>query len=109
MWKKLKKKKDFKLKYNSDQEEWIVIKVKGKLTKNHRDIENIISGVLPENKMVRMCPVQSFRKYMELLNPASKFMWQYPLDRIDPNNPNVWYSKKHVGKNPLAIFMSELS
>ena len=32
------------------KEEWYIIKVKDKLTKNHWDLENIVSGVMPENK-----------------------------------------------------------
>ena len=36
-------------------------------------------------------------------------MWQYTLDRINPQDPDVWYSKKHFGKNPLSTFMPDLS
>ena len=64
---------------------------------------------MPENKTDKMCPVQSFHKYISHLNPNSDYMWQYPLEKINPEHPDVWYSRKHVGKNPLATFMSDLS
>ena len=103
------RKTDFELRFNTEQEEWYVIKIKDELTKNHKDIENIVSGVMPENKTDDMCPVKSFRTYIEHLNPDNPYMWQYALDRIDPTRPNIWYSKRHYGKNPLATFMSDLS
>ena len=42
----------------------IILKVKNGTSsrlkmKNHQKIENIISGVMPENKTDKMCPVQS--------------------------------------------------
>ena len=103
------KKTDFELKYSTEHEEWIVIKVKDELTKNHRNIENIISGVMPENKTDPMCPVASFRSYLEHLHPQNEYMWQSALDKIKPEEPAIWYSKKkHIGKNPLSTFMRDL-
>ena len=103
------KKTDFNLKYNTEQEEWVVVKVKDELTKNHRKLEHIVSGVMPENKTDPMCPVQSYKTYIEHLNPENEYMWQYPLLKINPENPEVWYTKQHLGKNPLSTFMSDLS
>ena len=103
------KKNDFEMRYNTESEEWFVIKVKDELTKNHKNIENMISGVMPENKTDRMCPLKSFRTYIEHLNPESEYMWQYTLDKINLEFPDIWYSKKHFGKNPLSTFMSDLS
>ena len=57
------KKTDFELRFNTKTEEWFVIKTKDELTKNHREMENLVSGVMPENKTDRLCPVASFRKY----------------------------------------------
>ena len=59
------KKNDFELRFNTEAEEWFVVKVKDELTKNHKEIENIVSGIMPENKTDDMCPVKSFRKYIE--------------------------------------------
>ena len=86
-----------------------MIKVKDKLTKNHQDMENIVSGIMPENKTDEMCPVASFKTYIEHLNPDNDYMWQYALEKIDPAKPNIWYSKKHFRKNPLSTFISDLS
>ena len=102
-------KTDFELKYNTENEEWFVVKVRDELTKNHRQLENIMSGVMPENKTDPLCPVKSFRKYISHLHPENKFMWQYPVDQIDPQKPDIWFTRKNIGKNPLASFMSEVS
>ena len=63
---------------------------------------------MPENKTDQMCPIKSFCTYIEHLNPESDYMWQYALEKINPEFPNIWYSKKHFGKNPLSTFMSDL-
>ena len=103
-------KTDFQLKYSTKNEEWLVIKVKDELTKNHRNMENLISGVMPENKTDPMCPVASFKAYQDHLHPDNPYMWQAPLDKIDPEHPEIWFSKKkHIRKNPLSTFMSDLS
>ena len=103
------KKTDFELRYNEESEEWFVIKVNDELTKNHQAMENIVSGIMPENKTDEMCPVASFRSYTEHLNLDNEYMWQYTLENIDPQQPNVWFSKKHFGKNLLSTFLSDLS
>ena len=88
------KKDTFKVKYNTETEEWYVIKVQDKLTKNHRDMEYTISGIMPENKTDDKCPVLSFKTYLEYLHPENPFMWQQALTKIDPQHPDIWYSKK---------------
>ena len=103
------KKDHFKMVFDRRTEEWKVMKNKDELTKNHREAENIIGGVLPENKDDRLCPVCSYNMYVEHLNPENEYLWQVPLRKIDPTNPNVWYGKNHIGKNPLAKFMSDVS
>ena len=103
------KKNDFQVRYNTKKEEWYVIKVKDELTKNHCELENIVSGIMPENKTDRLCPVKSFQKYLDHLNPNCDFLWQYALEKINPEKPNVWYSRRNIRKNTLGIFMSEVS
>ena len=100
------KKNDFEIRCNEETQELYVIKVKDKLTKNHQDLENIVSGIMPENKTDEFCPVASFKTYIEHLNSDNEYMWQYALENIDPAKPNIWFSKKHFGKNPLSPFMS---
>ena len=84
-------KTDFDIQLNSKMNEYFVIKIRDELTKNHRQLENIVSGIMPENPTDPLCPVKSFRSYLSQLHPDNKFMWQYPLDKIN------------------ASFMSELS
>ena len=90
------------------KEEWHIIKVKDKLTKNHWDLENIVSGVMPENKTDELCPVKSFKKYIEHLNPNYNFMWQYPLKKINQTTQMSGIQEEIFGKT-LATFMSEVS
>ena len=70
------KKDHFKLHFDMKSEGWFVVKAKDELTKNHKDIEKIVSGIMPENKDDRLCPVRSFKKYIEHLNPDNPFLWQ---------------------------------
>ena len=90
------RKTDFELKYNSESEEWYVIKVKDELTKNHCDLENIVSGVMPENKTDDMCPVKSFRTCISHPNPENDYTWQYALDNIDPERPQVHGTPRNI-------------
>ena len=69
-------KDDFEMRFNSKNEEWSVVKVKDELTKNHREAEQLVSGVMAENKTDPLCPFQSFKKYISHLNPENKFLWQ---------------------------------
>ena len=108
IWKEMLK-DDFAMKFNQKNKHWYVTKIQDELNKNHRGNENIVSGVMPENKDDPMCPFQSFKKYIEHLNPENKYMWQKPLEHPHPSRPDIWYSRQHIGKNPLAAFMSNVS
>ena len=102
-------KSDFKIRHNPKNNEDYVIKIRDELTKNHRENENIVSGIMPENKDDPLCPVKSFRKYLSHLHPDNKYMWQKAVEKINPHQPEIWYTRAHIGKNPLAKFMSEVS
>ena len=86
-----------------------MIKVKDELTKNHRDMEALVSGIMPENKTDPMCPVKSFREYLSHLHPDNKMLWAHALEKLDPLHSEIWYGKQYIGRNPLAKFMSEVS
>ena len=43
------------------------------------------------------------------MHPENDFIWQQALEKVHPDKPDIWYSHKNIGKNPLASFMSELS
>ena len=100
---------DFKLDFDTKTEHWFVIKTKDELTKNHKNIEEIVSGLMSENKDDKMCPVRSFRMYVDHLHPDNEYFWQTPLTKISPLKPNIWFSHQHMGKNTLGKFMSEVS
>ena len=92
------KKDHFKIEFDSKTETWYVIKNRDELTKNHRDIDHKISGIMPENKDDVLCPVRSYRKYIEKLNPRNQFLWQQPLRKFD-RMAQYWYRLQHHGKN----------
>ena len=87
-------KTDFEVQYNREQEAWCVIKIHDELTKNHHQLENTSSGIMPENKTDPLCPVVSFRKYISHLHPENKYMWQYTVDEINPKTPDTWFTRK---------------
>ena len=104
------RKNDFEVFFDQKSETWFVKKVRDELTKNHRDREQIVSGFMPENRDDPLCPVASFRKYQEHLSPKNDYMWQSPLEHGKlKSNPNVWYSRQHIGRNTLSKFMTEVS
>ena len=80
-----------------------------KLTKNHKEIDLKVSGFMPENKEDRLCPVRSYRMYLEHLHPENKFLWQLALENVNPKNPMIWYGRQHLGKNTLGHFMTDVS
>lgn len=88
-----------------------VIKVEDKATKNHCETDQlIITNFMPENKTDKMCPVRSFRIYIDHLNPQNPYLWQTPNPNVkDENNNKIWYTLGHIWKNPLGAFMSTLS
>ena len=104
------KKSDFKLEFNQATESWMVVKTQDELTKNHKEIGEKIAGVMPENKSnLKNCPVRSYVMYNEHLNPENQFLWQVPLKKVNTETDVIWYGKNHIGKNPLAKFMSDVS
>ena len=78
------KKTDFKLSFDTKTENWFVMKTRDQLTKNHRGIEEKESGIMPQNKDDKLCPVRSFNMYLEKLNPENEMLWQIPLQNINP-------------------------
>ena len=82
-------KEDFQIKLNNKTDKYYVVKIKDEMTKNHHEAEQIMSGIMPENKTDPMCPVQSFRKYLSHLNPDNKYLWQKALEHPHPSRPNI--------------------
>ena len=103
------KKDHFKMVYDRSTESWVVVKSTDELTKNHRDIGEQISGVMPEKKNDPLCPVQSYSIYIDHLNPENEYLWQLSLKNVDMMNDGIWYGKQKIGKNKLANFMTDIS
>ena len=103
------KEDDFKLLFDQKQEIWYLIKNRDELTKNHKEIGSIVSGVMPENCDDHLCPIRSYRKYIDHLNPENEYLWQLSLKNVNYLDPQVWYGKQHLGKHTLGKFMSEIS
>ena len=74
---------DFQLFFDQKTEGWFVKKVKDELTKNHRKPEQIVSGIMPENRDDPLCPVKSFRKYLEHLSPKNTYLRLMTVTRKD--------------------------
>ena len=55
-----------------------------------------------------MCPVTSFKRYLEKLHPEIDALWQRPLDSFNFEDP-TWYCKTPLGKNTLGTMMSQIS
>ena len=55
-----------------------------------------------------MCPVASFKGYLEKLHPDLDALWQRPLESFDQEQ-TVWFYKTPLGKNALGVFMSQIS
>lgn len=103
------KRDHFKLEIDEYGIEYLV-QAEDELTKNHRTLERREQrGYMPENRTDPKCPIVSYKKYMSHLNPANEYLWQTPLQKVDETISKVWYSKAHLGKNPLSKFMSDLS
>ena len=101
---------NFKISFNTKNETWFVQKIKDELTKNHTEAENIVSGLMPENKDDKLCPVASFRKYLQHLEPKNGYLWQTPLKNgRKKGNPEIWYGKQHMGKNTLSGSMKDVN
>ena len=59
----------FKLDFNQDTERWHVVKAKDELAKNHKEIGEMVTGVMLENLDDPLCPMKSYIKYHSHLNP----------------------------------------
>ena len=105
------KKTTFEVKHNYQYDYDYVIKIEDEATKNHRETDQpVLTNFMPENKTDTMCPVRSFKMYIEHLNPKNPFLWQTPNPNItNEEATKVWYTRQHIGKNTLGSFMSELS
>ena len=97
------------MEFDQQKELWYIRKGKDELTKNHRAMENLVSGFMSENPGDRLCSVRSYTMYLARLEPSNPYLWQSPKTSAKQKNPEIWYTKGHIGKNPLSKFMSDIS
>ena len=70
-------------------------KVVDELTKTHRENDEEEEGGMVYATESTFCPVASFEKYFEHLNPANEFLFQRPK-KTTPDS-GVWYDNMVVG------------
>ena len=103
-------KNSFKVKKSPNGEEFIEITFNEKTKKNQGDSMSAKANALHNDHHViteipgsPLCPVQSFKMYLDLLNPDSTAFFQYP------NKRKTAFTKEVIGKNPLGDMMKEIS
>ena len=98
------------MKTSATGEQFIEITFDEKTKKNQGDSLSAASNslhndhhVITEIKDSILCPVSSFKMYLDLLNPDCTTFFQYPNKRKDG------FTKEVIGKNPLGTMMKEIS
>ena len=85
-----------------------VWKARDEKSKNHQnDSASSGSGRMYEITKHNICPVNTFERYLDKLDPKSEILFQSPKRRAPPSGP--WYEPKPVGKNTLGELMPTLS
>jgi len=77
------------------------------MTKNHRENDEAQEGGVMYATGGKYCPVASFEKYMEHLNPDNEYLFQRPKKTAKPDS--VWYDNMVVGERTLGDKMKNLS
>ncbi|XP_071138463.1 uncharacterized protein KIAA1958-like [Mytilus edulis] len=104
------KPQDFKISKDDEGKEY-VHKISSEMTKNHQGVDE--EDFEPEGGRMYatgtpMCPVLSFKKYLDKLNPNQTAFWQRPRDSFDEED-EIWYENKPLGKNTLGSMMKNIS
>lgn len=55
-----------------------------------------------------MCPVATFKKYLQKLHSQTDVLWQRAVESFKESD-DTWYTNAPLGKNTLAKIMSEIS
>ena len=83
-------------------------KVNDELTKNHREDDGAEEGGIMYATGGPFCPVASFEKYLQHLNPQNEFLFQPPKKKLTPDS-DVWYDNMVVGESSLGEMMKQIS
>ena len=65
-------------------------------------------GVMTQTNGPR-CPVSSFLRYVDKLNPECKWFWQKPKKTKPVSESDPWYDNVPVGKNTIGSKMKNIS
>ena len=102
-------KETFKIVFEPDTGYRYVSLAVDELTKNHGAGDRVKNGAaMPEMPGNPLCPVVSFKKYFEKLNPKCDRLWQRSKDSF-LDDEETWYTNSPVGEKKLQKFMSDLS
>ena len=71
----------------------------------HKPDDTIGEGRMYARPDSPLCPVKSFKRYLEKLHPDLEAPWQRPKDAFDDDDC-VWYCKTPVGKSTLSTMMA---
>ena len=85
-----------------------VTKVVDELTKNHRENDEAEQGGMMYATEGPFCPVASFEKYLQHLNPQNEFLFQRPKKNTTADS-DVWYDNMVVGERYLGDMMKNIS
>ena len=101
------KRSDFVVKTDSTGANF-VSKVLVELTKNHTEDDEAKEGGIMYATGGLFCPVASFEKYLQHLNPQNEFLFQCPKKKLTPDC-DVWYNNMVVGERSLGEMMKQIS
>ena len=103
-------KESFQVKTAADGKKFIEITFNEKTKKNQGD--SMSTGVnalhndhhvITEIKNSPLCPVESYKRYLDLLNPAISAFFQHP------SKNKKGFNKEAIGKKTLGVMMKEVS
>ena len=106
------KKDHFKLYFDEQRSIRYIELAKDEETKNHKECDqDIQSGIMPEMKDSKYCPITSYLIYIMSLNCQCDLMWQQPKFHQFPSNPRecIYYGPGGVRENTLDAFVSSLA
>ena len=99
------KKSDFRFCKDASGKKYVA-KAVDELTKNQRENDKEEGGMMYETEGP-FCPVASFEKYLQHLNPVNDFLFQRPK-KTTPDS-DVWYDNMVIGERYLADMMKKIS
>ena len=85
-----------------------VCKTTDELTKNRREDDEGFEGGTMFEKPGPHCPVASFEKYLQHLNPKCEYLFQRPKRNASPSD-QLWYDNMVVGERTLGEKMKKIS